>query len=111
VENKNADALSRIYKLIDNSLMTFEEFMKSKKIFINNNVKEVNEKFNNIPTDFNEILFIPKDLIFKLHLMREYINSLGHIRMLSEERLKVEEIKIINDNRKKYIDSYIFMSF
>jgi len=106
-ENGNADALSRILLITngteESEIMPFEEFMDSQNVYINKIVKEVNELHTNIPVDYSELITVSSDLTMRLHVLREYIQQLGHIGKQVSRMNSVTEVTVVSDNGKKYL--------
>jgi len=106
-ENGNADALSRIFLIKDRTeepeIMPFEKFMESSNIYVNKNVNEVNEMYTNIPADYSELITLSSDLTLKLHVLREYIQQLGHIGKQVSRMNEITEVTVVSDNEKKYL--------
>jgi len=46
--------------------MSFDEFMNSKNVYLNNNIGEINETYNDIPSYYDIILTLTADLQLKI---------------------------------------------
>lgn len=107
-EHNNADALSRICVIKYESLIPFEEFMNSNKVYINSNIQEINETINDIPDNYDILLTLTADLVLSFNVFREYIIKLGHMKnsTISTGNTEVKQVAVINDNNRKYLYAF-----
>lgn len=110
-EHSNADALSRICVIGKLDKMSFEEFMSNNKVYINNNIEEINETYDDIPNDYDILFTITADVQLKFNVLREYINQLGHIGSQVFRNTKVKEVAVVRDSGRKYLYAFTEESF
>ncbi|CAI6374995.1 unnamed protein product [Macrosiphum euphorbiae] len=65
-EHSNADALLRIYVIKNLDTMSFDEFMNSNNAYLNNNIEEINETYNDMPCYYDIILTLTADVQLKM---------------------------------------------